>query len=157
MKPHITQSELKRMLYYRRETGEFFWRFGTKNRQPWRRAGTPNVAGYLVVNLGGRNYYVHRLAMLYETGEMAPIHTDHKDGHRGNNRQDKLVAKTASGNGHNRKRPNRNNTQGILGVSRRGNRFRARIMIDRKEVFLGSFATEAEAIEAHRIAKSAFL
>lgn len=155
MKPHITQSELKRMLYYRRETGEFFWRFGTKNRQPWRRAGTPNVAGYLVVNLGGRNYYVHLSHRALQDGEHSS--SDHKDGHRGNNRQDNLVAKTASGNGHNRKRPNRNNTQGILGVSRRGNRFRARIMIDRKEVFLGSFATEAEAIEAHRIAKSAFL
>lgn len=155
MKPHITQSELKRVLYYRRETGEFFWRFGTRNRLPWRKAGTVNGAGYVVLNIAGRVYYAHRLAMLYETGSMAPIHTDHEDGDRANNRPGNLVAKTASGNGQNRKQANKNNNLGTLGVTKRHRRFRARIMINRKAVFLGSYATEQEAIEAHRKAKLA--
>lgn len=155
MKPHITQAELKRILYYRRDTGEFFWRFGTKNRLPWRKAGTLTAAGYIALNINGRNYYAHRLAMLYETGAVAPIHTDHDDGDRANNRPTNLIAKTASGNGQNRKRANKNNSRGTLGITKRFNRFRARIMVNRKEVFLGSFCTEQEAIEAHRKAKLA--
>lgn len=155
MKPHITQAELKRILYYGPETDDFYWRFGTKNRLPWRKAGTINIAGYVVINIRGVVMYAHRLAMLYVDGAMAPIHTDHDDGDRANNRYKNLNAKTASGNGHNRKRANVNSTQGVLGVSLRRARFRARITINRKGFFLGSFCTEQEAIEAHRKAKSA--
>lgn len=149
----ITQQELRRVIYYRPETGDFYWRFGTKNRLPWRKAGTTNSGGYMVINIAGVVHYAHRLAVLYVSGSMPPVHTDHLDGDKSNNRYSNLAAKTASGNGHNRKRPNSNNTQGVLGVRKRGNRFRARVMLDRKEIFVGSFTTCDEAVAAHKCVK----
>ena len=70
---------------------------------------------------------------------------------------DNLRPLTASLNGHNRQGANRNSLSGVLGVQRRGNRYRARIMVARKGVFLGSFLTEAEAVNAVQTAKAQLL
>ena len=64
----LTQDQLRKVLYYNRATGDFHWRFGTKNREPWRRAGTRTGAGYEVIHVGGKLHYAHRLAVLYTTG-----------------------------------------------------------------------------------------
>ena len=153
----LTQDQLRKVLYYNRATGDFHWRFGTKNREPWRRAGTRTGAGYEVIHVGGKLHYAHRLAVLYTTGSFPSAHTDHKNGSRAQNAVDNLRPLTASLNGHNRQGANRNSLSGVLGVQRRGNRYRARIMVARKGVFLGSFLTEAEAIHAVQTAKAQLL
>lgn len=153
----LTQEYVRKVLYYDRQTGHFYWRFGTKNRPPWRRAGSRNTAGYDVINVGGRMCYAHRLAVLYTTGVVPPAHTDHRNGNKSCNTPDNLRPLTASLNGHNRQRANRNSRSGALGVTKRRNRFRARIMVNRKEVFLGSFLTEAEAVNAVQAAKAQLL
>ncbi len=64
----LTQDQLRKVLYYNRATGDSHRRFGTKNRKPWRRAGTRTGAGYEVIRVGGKLHYEHRLAVLYTTG-----------------------------------------------------------------------------------------
>lgn len=153
----LTQAELKRALYYRPTTGEFFWRFGTKNRLPWRRAGTPTKAGYLIIRICGQVLYAHRLALLYMNGAMPAQHTDHKNGARGANAYENLRAASFTANGLNRQSANQNSKSGILGVTKRGNRYRARVMVERKEHFLGSFSTQADAVAAVSSFRSTFV
>lgn len=149
----ISQQEVRNALYYRPETGEFFARFGTKNRLPWRRVGTRNSGGYIVINLRGKNYYAHVLAIVYMTGEYPSGHTDHRNGDRSDNRIDNLRATTASVNGQNRRSATKSSSTGLLGVHRKRNKFRARITVDRKEYHLGSFDTAEEAHTAYLNAK----
>ena len=150
----LTQSELKRVLYYCVTTGDFFWRFGTRNRLPWRRAGTPTKAGYLVINIRGQLFYAHRLALLYMDGAMPAQHTDHKNGVRHTNTYANLRDASFTANGLNRQAANTNSTSGILGVTKRKNRFRARVMVSRKEHFLGSFNTADAASAAVALFRS---
>ena len=48
------------------------------------------------------------------------------------------------------KRPNRGNVTGVLGVSPKGNRFRATLYLRGKQVYLGTFDTVEEAAEAQK-------
>lgn len=79
----------------------------------------------------------------------APKLLDHKDGRGWNNQTDNLRESTISQNQTNRPAM-RNNLLGIKGIRRRGNRFRARINKDGKEINLGTFNTIEEAIAAYK-------
>jgi hypothetical protein len=149
----LTQEQLKERLYYDRETGHFYWRFGTKNRLPWRRAGTMSVAGYVTIRVGGTLYYAHRLAVLYMTGVMPKRHTDHINGIKTDNRWENLRTVDFSVNQQNRKRANVNSSSGLLGVSLRRGKYRARIHVHRNEIHLGDFASAEEAHRAYIEAK----
>lgn len=149
----LTQETLKAAVYYDSETGEFYARFGTKNRLPWRRLGTVNKAGYSVIFVCGKLYYAHNLAVLYETGCMPDGHTDHINGNKTDNRTANLRVVTAAVNGQNRKHANRNSSTETLGAHKKGAKFRARITLNRKEISLGSFATAEEAHTAYINAK----
>jgi hypothetical protein len=76
---------------------------------------------------------------------------DHVDGNKGNNRFDNLRIVNRSVNMKN-KSIYTNNTTGVIGVSRFGNRYRARINLDGKRFSLGLF----DSVEDAAVARSAF-
>lgn len=103
-------------------------------------------SGYAVQRRDGRFVYMHRL--IEPDGEAA----DHIDGDKMNNRRANLRSCTQAENSRNRRRLSRNNSSGVKGVSRvwgSPSRWRARIWLDRREIFLGSFATKQEALAAY--------
>ena len=53
-------------------------------------------------------------------------------------------------------RPNRGNVTGVLGVSPRGNRFRATLYLRGKQVYLGTYDTIEEATEARRLGEEKY-
>lgn len=95
----------------------------------------------------------------YVMGGARPgLHIDHVNGNKLDNRRANLRFVTPQGNQVNRKRLNRNNTSGVRGVGYRPhlsarNPWLAQIMVNRRSIYLGVFATAEEAIAARRRAE----
>jgi hypothetical protein len=149
MKPGPSISDLKEWLDYDPLTGIFRRKKTPRNHiAAGSVAGTPGRHGYIGVRVKGPKYMAHRLAWLWVHGEWPLLLIDHIDGNKSNNRIENLRLVTNGQNAF-----NRGSRKGTLtlpapsrisgGVSRE--RFRARIVIDGKNIHLGSFDTEAEA------------
>lgn len=94
---------------------------------------------------------LHRFLLGLENSALV----DHVDGDPLNNRRANLRAANKSQNGQNRKSANKNSRTGVRGVSPTNNgMWRARIMVNRRGVYIGTYPTIAEAevavIEARR-------
>lgn len=118
-------------------------------------AGSQNPQGRIEFSVDAKKYLAHRLAWLYMTGEWPDHEIDHIDGDPTNNRFTNLRDVPHWVNTQNLRAAKSHNKVGILGVRKRYNRWRAAIVVDGKEIFIGSFATPEEAqaayIEAKRI------
>jgi hypothetical protein len=140
-------------LTYDASTGEFRCRTAVGPLRAGAVAGSTNANGYRYITIGGRKYLAHRLAWLHENGAWPPNDIDHVNGNRADNRIANLRLASRSQNNANR-RTNRNSQSGLKGAvfHKRLQKWCARIMIDRKDVFLGHFPTPEAAHEAYRVA-----
>ena len=144
----LTQERLKRILHYDPDTGIFTNLIGRGGKHVGMRAGYINDAGTHIcrrIGIDGRRYRTGHLAWFYMTGKW-PLHTiDHINRDALDDRWCNLREATPQEQCVNR----RNWGSHSRGVSRKGNRYRARITQDGKTLFLGSFKTEAEAVDAY--------
>ncbi len=160
---------LNALLSYTAETGELRW----KHRGPeWFTGGKQTAAhnaaiwngknagkliraplrnGHLTVGLLGATALAHRVAWKMTTGEDPGNVIDHIDGNPANNRISNLRVVSQTINSRNAKL-SKNSKTGVNGVTfhERTGRWHARIMVSRKGIFLGSFATLEEAVAARR-------
>lgn len=150
----ITADDARELFIYEPETGLLKWR---NNAGRWGLIPAGTVVGY-VAKLGyvqfvfrGHKYSVGPVAWLYVTGKWPAALIDHKDGNPNNNRWDNLREATHMQNMWNAKLSARNTTgyQGIY-FDKRINRWSARIQVDRKQTYLGSFSNAEAAAEAYR-------
>jgi len=142
----VSAERLRELLHYDPETGIFRWR-------NWRTGPAKETAGrpsqrYLQIQVDGRRYQAHRLAILYVTGVWPPDVVDHIDGDGFNNRIANLRSATKSQNLHNRRNPG-----GVIYIAKRA-KWWARIGVGERRRHLGYFDTEVEAHEARRRARS---
>lgn len=147
--------DLKRALRYCPESGAFYWlESACKRMKRGLRAGTPHGNGYRRINVLGCRVFEHRLAWFYMTGEWPPHDIDHINGTRDDNRWSNLRAVTRSENNLNlRGAPKGHNRTGVLGVCKtKSNTYFARIKVDGREMYLGSFASAEEAGAAYKAA-----
>lgn len=112
--------------------------------------GWVRADGYIGVKIGRRYYLAHRVAWLLVHGDWPKGHLDHINGDRADNRMANLREATHAENLHNRGR-NKNNTSGYKGVSlhRSTGKWDARIMVNRKQVYLGIYETQEDAHAAY--------
>jgi hypothetical protein len=118
--------------------------------------------------LGGRSVYLGTNGYAYLTGSVTlhsfvlggavtGKHIDHINGEKLDNRRANLRVVDPQLNQVNRKRANRNNSSGARGVGlcphSRSNPWRAQIMVARKGIHLGLYATKEEAIAARKAAE----
>lgn len=144
----LTQARVREVLDYDPETGVCRWRVTLSRRaMAGTIAGNITWAGYRAISIDRRNYQLHRVIWFYVHGEM-PKQIDHKNGVRDDNRLVNLREATYSQNGANQRR-RINNTSGFKGVHRAGERWRARIEVNRRHISLGMFDTPAEAHAAY--------
>lgn len=164
-----SQDVLNQLLRYDPETGKLFWRerpssfFSDGYRTAegkaanWnsRFAGqeafvTPHVHGHLSGVLNYRRYLAHRIIWKMMTGE-EPDTVDHENGIGSDNRWINLRSVTQQENTQN-SGLSKNNTSGVNGVcwDKRRGKWYARIKVDRRNIFLGTFDTLQEA-EAARL------
>lgn len=143
----LTQEHLKEWLYYNPHLGIFVWRKNKGTRaKAGAIAGCQQGHGYIDIIFDKVRYSAHRLAFFYMTGAFPERHTDHINGIRHDNRWCNLRAVTAFEN-HRNHRMSKNNTSGVTGVGKIGDRWRAQIKHDYQIIHLGSFDTKEEAIE----------
>ena len=149
----LTQCELKRLLHYDSQTGVFTRaEIGKKNfGKP---AGCINDVGYVCIKLHSKQYKAHRLAWLYSFGHFPSKFTDHINGVRNDNRLVNLREVTPTENNRNSKITSLN-TSGQMGVgwNNKIQKWRSRIHIGGKEIFLGSFKNKEDAIKVRKQAE----
>jgi hypothetical protein len=80
----LTQTKLKEILHYDPITGKFT-RYGNYSK-----CGSKSYQGYILIGIGSKTYYAHRLAWLYVTGEWPSKEIDHKNRIRDDNRWENL-------------------------------------------------------------------
>ena len=93
----LTQSALKDILHYDPTTG-IFTRYGN-----YTKCGSKSYQGYILIGIGSKMYYAHRLAWLYMTGEWPSNEIDHKNRIRDDNRWKNLREADRSLQNRNRK------------------------------------------------------
>ena len=148
MRP-LSQDEVKQLLDYNSETGEFFWRKKVGPALKGARAGSIRVDGYTMIGLRGFRIQAHRLAFLWMTGKLPKGLVDHKNGIRSDNRWANLREVTPSQNHMNRS-PRRGTSSRYIGVSKhkQTGKWVAQISVNGKSKGLGYFANEIDAARA---------
>jgi len=169
MKPE----QVIKYLSYMPETGKFIWNARAEGdfsdngkRAPhhscatWNKryagkpAGVISSNGYSYIAIKNRKYLAQRLAWLISHREWPNGQIDHIDGCRDNNALNNLRVVTNSINQRNR-RMGETNTSGTTGVywNAENKNWRARIVIDRVPICLGSFDRKEDAIVARKAAE----
>jgi hypothetical protein len=110
---------------------------------PWRAVRVTGGLVYAETRLRGTREFMHRLIMECHPGEQV----DHRNGNGLDNRRRNLRFATHHSNAANRRRVL--SASGFKGVTRRGERWRASIMVGKRFISLGSFATPEEAARAY--------
>lgn len=147
----LDQDYLREILEYDEATGIFRWKWRDDKSNLWNSKYPGKVAGslfisqhgmrYIRIKFDSKNYMAHRLAWLYVYGELVPM-LDHWDGNGLNNSIANLRPTTDTLNRANDNRLNR-------GVDKIGNKYRAKITIESKQIHLGMFATRERAQEVY--------
>lgn len=152
----LTREYLKQRLHYDPDTGIFTWiKCNTARFLPGTIAGGRAGPRYRVIGLNQQLYLEHRLAFFYMEGRW-PLEVDHVNGVGSDNRWVNLREATRSQNLFNR-RP-RNETLGVSGVSQnpKSLTWRARIVVNSREISLGYFKTKEEAVAARKAAEEIY-
>lgn len=147
----LTQSRLKELLTYDPATGEFRWRVTLGSRaHAGDLAGTTKVEGYVQLQIDGRLYYAHRLAILYMTGKWPEKWVDHQNRSEDDNSYRNLRPSSVSQNAANSKTPT-HNTSGRKGVSwdKKKQKWGAKIQHLGRQKFLGYFEDIDQAATAY--------
>jgi hypothetical protein len=152
----LTQSELKKVLDYDKESGAFTWINCKKSQLNGCVAGTYDAYGYVVITVNGVRYKAHRLAYLYAHGRM-PNYIDHINRVRDDNSIVNLRESSLQDNPKNCSLY-KNNTSGIKGVyfNEKLNRWVAQININKKRTHLGCFRSAEEAKQSREKAEKKY-
>lgn len=171
-KDSVTQEDLRKAFLYDASNGQMVWRprgcLGPDVPASLRRwntrwagkpAGTPCGKGYIVlsVTVEGRHARImaHRAVWIYHHGAIGSgLDVDHINRNRSDNRLENLRLATRSENNQNSV-ASRNCKTGILGVSfhKPTGKYRADIVLHRRQVFLGLYPTQGEAEIVRRYAE----
>jgi hypothetical protein len=139
----LTAKRLRELLSYDPATGIFRWRVISNTRMPAGSiAGTANQ-GYRRIKIDRREYGAHQLAWLYVHGRFPDANLDHIDGRRDNNVLSNLREASRAenlANSHRRATP-----VGSKGATKYHKKYRANISTEGRSIYLGLFATQAEA------------
>ena len=157
----LTWERLREVLSYDPETGVFTRKIdilcgmyrGRTIAKAGDVSGSRGTGGYLFVGVDGRQYYAHRLAWFYMTGEWPKEQVDHKNANRADNKWTNLREADHSLNSQNRRKPNLGKPLQFLGVYKHREAFQAKIEIEGKQKYIGSYKTAEEAYSAYVAAK----
>jgi hypothetical protein len=142
---------LRIILEYDPKTGLWRWRKSNVRRK------IDLSAGYVSkerrrIRIDGVTYLSSILAWLYMTGEWPRMEIDHEDRNPSNDKWSNLRLATEGQQAMNHS-IHSHNTSGITGVYQRGEKYCARIKFEYKHIWLGTFDTEEDAIDARRAAE----
>lgn len=148
MKQRPSIERLREVFDYDKGTGLLHWRVTNSNV-----AVAGSIAGsydgrYVRVMVDGCKMLAHRVIWAWVTGEWPALDVDHEDTDGSNNRWNNLRPATTSQNIANSK-ISKANTTGFKGVVKHRKRFRAQIMHNGKNKYLGLRSTAEAAHELY--------
>jgi hypothetical protein len=120
------------------------------------KVGVKTRSGHLTIKLFEKTYMIHRIIWFYVHGHWPNHDIDHINGIGDDNRIVNLRDVTKSGNLQNMRKAQINNkSSGLLGVYREPatGKYQAKITVNRKPLYLGSYRTKEEAHEVYLQAK----
>jgi hypothetical protein len=148
------QDALKAKYDYDPETGIFRRKTSWGKQKAGDEAGCVSPQGYRYLSFFGRATPAHRLAWLWMYGAWPPADVDHLNRDRLDNRIANLRSATRSENCHNVVARGISGLKGVYPASK-GASWNVRIMVKRKQIYLGSYATAEEAAAARKGAEYA--
>lgn len=154
----IDSTLLKEILNYDFDTGIFTWKKRLCSRTVIGQTAGCLRNGYITINILGKRYQAHRLALIYTYGHCDSFDVDHINGIKTDNKIVNLRFATRSENKQNIKKIQPNNKSGYMGVDwhKSTGFWRATITIMRKQKHLGLYKTPEEAHQAYLSAKRNF-
>lgn len=146
----LNQALVQKFFTYDALTGVLKRRLPTSNNYVGEVVGTLKNNGYLSVGIGNKEYLVHRIIWLYQTGYM-PDQVDHINHDRLDNSWSNLREVNNTDNSKNAS-ISKNSSTKLNGVSfmKSRNKYRATIMVNKKQIHLGLFADINDAIQARK-------
>lgn len=136
---------------YDKEEGCLFRKKSYHERYIGNTIGTLNGRGYMLTRIGHKKYPIHRLVWIVCNGYI-PVEIDHINHIKTDNRIENLREVTRSEQMKNRSM-NKNNITGRIGVSIKGNVYRAHIGVNGERIYLGDYSTFKEACIARGVAE----
>lgn len=152
----ITQKDVKNLFDYK--DGNLIWKVAkAKNIKPGKIAGTLHPTGYINIIIDGKLYKAHRLIWLYHHGKWPSKLIDHINRNKSDNRIENLREVSNQENQRHTKISSRN-TSGICGVicHKASHKWQARITFNKKQIHLGSFHNQEDAIKARKAAEEKY-
>ena len=162
---------LRELWQYHPDTGKFTSKVRTNGRQGIIYVGDEvggDKEGYVVLNHDRKPYRAHVLAWVWMKGTLPPKgwEIDHENTIKSDNRWTNLRLVTRGANNLNHGGNLRShNTSGVVGVYRRwivvdgqrvGHKWFAKIEVEEKQIYLGTFDTVEEAAEARKKAEAIY-
>lgn len=144
----LTAERLRELVHYDPDTGIFTRLTDRGGYKAGEVMGATSHRGYMKIGVDMRRYYAHRLAWLYVYGEMPKV-VDHISGDTSDNRIANLRNVDQATNLRSIVRPNKVNTSGYRGVSRKRNKWTAALSLNNKRIGLGVFETREAAHAAY--------
>lgn len=146
----LNLDDIKKVLRYNPKTGHFTWKVLRRGvvREV---AGSVDSDGYRKITVLGKKITAHRLAILFDTGEIPPknMHVDHINGDRDDNRIKNLRVCTPEQNSRNSHKKTKKGS--FRGVSFRKDcgKYVAGIRVNGKRMHLGFFDNKTDAARAY--------
>ncbi len=153
MTGQLTLDALRRALRYDPQTGDLIWLVSRGKAKAGALAACLDSRGYLVVGIGGKRHYAHRLAWWLAHSALPEGVIDHINGDKGDNRLANLRCVSVQVNAQNRRRVAARSKTQVLGVSPFAGKFRAALSVDGQNRHLGTFPTLEQAQQAYIQAK----
>jgi hypothetical protein len=144
---------------FRYEEGNLYRKKPTSRMKEGDLVGCVNKhTGYVRASVKNKLYSVHRIIWEMHNGEIPEgLQVDHINGVKSDNRIENLRIVTPTGNMQNRKMPI-TNTSGVAGVywDKTASKWRARIVVHNKQIYLGYFEDWFEAVCAKKSAENKY-
>lgn len=144
---------IDQLLQYQPETGKLFWRINRPNGvKAGDEAGIVRKDGYRYICVENQRFFAQVVCWRLQTGKWPGHIVDHRNGFRDDNRWANLRKASKPQNGYNAK-VRTDNTTGVKGVFPYKGKFRAKINVEGKPKYLGTFLTVEEAAAARSSAE----
>lgn len=149
----LTAERLRQVLHYNPDTGIFVRIKSSGGVLAGTIAGCKNTHGYLEIRVDRKLYLAHRLAWLYVYGKWPTGLIDHRNHSKTANFILNLRDVTHAVNLQNQKGARIDSIIGVLGVTRKGQKFTSEITINGTRKYLGMFDTIEDAHRAYLSAR----
>lgn len=152
----LTKELIRERFNYDPNTGELTYNISLKGTKAGSSVGSAGASGKSVC-INYKRYQITHIIWMYVYGILPDKIIDHINGNPMDNRLCNLRQVTQSENLSNKHHPQNNNKLGILGVDKlKNNKYRARIKLNGKSVYLGVFETSEEAHQCYLLHRKTY-